>query len=304
MSGTKDLQGQVAIVTGAGQGLGRAFAIHLAACGASVLVNNRRRDGSAVPDSADRVVEQIREEGGSALSNYEHVDHQGAGQRMVEQALDGFGRLDIVVANAGISSERMFHKISATHVREVMEINFFSSFDLTSAALPFMRKSGYGRLAYVISSAGLHGGAGLAAYSASKAAQVGMMKCIAKENEELDIKANALAPFAVSQMTATHIPPDWQEALTPERVAPVLGWLASPKCSISGEVIVSAAGAVRMAQTVETEGMILENWQSTDPEDLEARIDRIGDMTSSRSYPDATAAYFSIVNQATKADKP
>ena len=196
---TDQLKDQVAIITGAGKGLGRTFAIHLADRGVRVVVNNRKREPEGTPGSADLTVAAIRERGGTAIANHDPVDDPDSGERMVQQALEAFGRLDIVVPNAAISPERTVHRMPLDHFRQVMDINFFGGLHLTRAAIPHLRAEGYGRLVFVISTAGLHGGHGLAAYSASKAALVALMQCVAVENGDKGIRSNALAPYAATR---------------------------------------------------------------------------------------------------------
>jgi NAD(P)-dependent dehydrogenase (short-subunit alcohol dehydrogenase family) len=292
---TGQLKDQVAIITGAGEGLGRTFAIHLADQGVRVVVNNRKREPEGTAGSADLTVAAIQGRGGTAMANYDPVDDSNSGERMVEQALEAFGRLDIVVPNAAISPERSVHRMPPDHFREVMDINFFGGLYLTHAAIPYLRAQGYGRLVFIISTAGLHGGHGLAAYSASKAALVALMQCVAVENREKGIRSNALAPYAATRMTTHAMPAPLRELLTPDRVAPLLGWLASPECGLSGEIVISGGGAVRLAGMTESGCRIIPDVRTKTAEDLEALCSNLLDMSDLHRFPDAMSEFEDMV---------
>jgi len=292
---TNRLQDQAAIVTGAGNGLGRAFAVHLADRGVRVVVNNRKREPEDTPGSADLTVAAIRERGGTAIANHDPVDDPDSGERMVQQALEAFGRLDIVVPNAAISPQRTVHRMPLGHFREVMDVNFFGGLHLTRAALPQLRAQGYGRLVFVISTAGLHGGHGLAAYGASKAALVALMQCVALENADEGIRANALAPYAATRMTRDALPGPLRELLTPERVAPVLGWLASPACRLNGEIVISGGGAVRLASTRESRCRSLPDGTIGAAEGLAELLPELLAASDLQRFPDSMSEFRDVV---------
>ena len=254
----QDLRGRSAIVTGAGKGLGRAYALHLAACGAKVLVNNRRHAGEAdTQTSAQQTVDDIRAAGGVAETNWSDVVDPASGTAMVDQALAAFGRLDIVVANAAVDRSSTFHKQSLTDFRQVFDTGFFGNLYLAHAAWPHLLRQAYGRVVLTASSAGLYGNHGMAAYSSSKAAVIGLMRALAIEGRGKQVLVNAIAPYATSQMTAPYMQGELATAFDPARVAPLLAWLASAACDLSGEVFVSGAGLVRRASTGETDAAAL-----------------------------------------------
>lgn len=244
---------RVAIVTGAGTGLGRAYALRLAADGLRVLVNNRRREVDAAGlGSADRVVAEIRAAGGTALANYEDVGAAGAGERMVGQALDAWGRLDALVNNAGVDQHAPFHRIALEDFRRIFEINFFGTVNVTHAAWSHMRSAGHGRVLVSSSSAGLHGLHGLSGYAASKAALIAFARSLAAEGQSRDVFCNAIAPYAATRMTASHVTdPAEQAAAAPERVAPLVSALVSEQSRVNGQVIVVGRGWARRATSVE-----------------------------------------------------
>ena len=216
------LQDQVAIVTGAGKGLGRAYALHLAAMGARVVVNNR----TSTERSADAVVAEIRALGGNAVANYDSVEKADAGQCLVADALEHYGRLDIVIANAGIDSAASFHKQAMDDFERVMQINFFAVARLLHAAWPVLRDANYGRVLVSTSTAGCYGNHGQAAYSSSKAALLGLAKSLAIEGAPRGVLVNAIAPYAVTQMTRPWFPETHQRRFLQSPWQPWLaGWL-------------------------------------------------------------------------------
>lgn len=248
-----DLQGRVAIVTGAGKGLGRAYALALARAGAAVVVNNRRHPGeSHDATSAARVVAEIRAEGGRAVAETSSVDAPDSGQRMVAAALDSFGRLDIVIANAAAPQAASFHKLTLAEFRAVFDVGFFGTLHLVQAAWPVLRGQGYGRVILTSSSAGRYGQHGLSAYGASKSAVDSLTRTLAAEGAARGIRVNAVSPYAQTPMTQAHIQGEMAEVFTPGRVAPLVAWLASEGCAVTGQVVVAGGGRFRLAETVET----------------------------------------------------
>ena len=258
MTPTVDLSGCTAIVTGAGKGLGRAYALHLAACGAAVLVNNRRHAGEDdAATSAAQTVAAILQCGGRALANWSDVSDPASGQAMVEQARAAFGGLDIVVANAGVSVAGSFLKQGMAEFRNVFDTGFFGNLHLAHAAWPHLMAQGYGRVILTTSSAGLYADHGLSAYAASKAAVIGLARALALEGRRKNVLVNVIAPYALSQMTAPHMDESMAQTFDPALVAPLVSWLSSPACDLSGEVLVSGGGMVRRHGTGETDGVLL-----------------------------------------------
>lgn len=248
------LAGRVAVVSGGGRGLGRAFCLDLARHGARVVVNNRNRvvDGDGL-GPADHVVACITARGGSAIASYADASSPSAGEEMVAAAVDRWGRLDICVANAGIGVGGMFHKQPAAVFEEVMAINLLGSIRLARAAMAVMRPAGYGRIILVASTGGLHGDVGLSAYAASKGGLLAFGRSLAAEGVGKGVLTNMLLPYALTQMTSDGMPSSSgaRDRMTPEAVAPVLTALASPDCTLNGEYIVTGGGLLRRASAVE-----------------------------------------------------
>ena len=254
MKQNDDLRGRTAIVTGAGKGLGRAYALHLARRGVKVLVNNRRHVGESDADtSAQQTVDAIRAAGGTAMANWCDVTDVDSGTAMVEQARNHFGRLDIVIANAGVDNARAFAKQSMADFRAIFDTSFFGNLHLVHAAWPHLTGQDYGRVVLTTSSAGLYGNYGQSAYSAAKAAVIGLVRALAIEGRRHGVCINAIAPYGYSQMTAPYMQPEMATTFDPQRVAPLLAWLVSASCDVSGEVLVCGGGLVRRADVGETD---------------------------------------------------
>lgn len=248
---------RVAIVTGAGTGLGRAYALRLAADGLRVVVNNRRRElDAAGRGSADRVVDEIRAAGGEAVANHEDVCAEGAGERMVAQALGTFGRLDALVNNAGVDQLAPFHRIDLAEFRDIFAVNFFGSLAVTHAAWRHMREAGHGRVIVSASTAGLYGLHGLSAYASAKAALIALARTLAAEGAARDLFCNAIAPYAATRMTGTHLGEAERAAMAPELVAPLVSWLVSERSTVNGQVIVAGGGGARRATAIELEQLV------------------------------------------------
>ena len=253
------LAGRVAVVSGGGRGLGRAFCLALARQGASVVVNNRNRvvDGDGL-GPADHVAFEIAAFGGSAVASYSDASDPAAGEEMVEAALSRWGRLDICVANAGIGVGGMFHRQPADVFEEVLAINLLGGIRLARAAMAVMRPAGYGRIILVASTGGLHGDIGLSAYAASKGGLLAFGRSLAAEGAGKGVLTNMLLPYALTQMTADGISDHGvRRRMTAEAVAPVLTALASPDCTLNGEYIVTGGGLLRRASAVEWETVAL-----------------------------------------------
>ena len=239
-------EGRVVIVTGAGAGLGRAYALHLAGLGWRVVVNNRNRSSSA-----DEVVAEIRAQGGEAIAQYDDVCSEGAGERLLQAALSTWGRLDALVNNAGVDQHAPFHKITLEDFRRIFAINFDGTVAITHAIYPHLRAQGSGRILMSVSSAGLHGLHGLSAYAASKAALIAFMRSLAAEAAPKGVLVSAIAPYAATRMTEAHLSDELRERMSAASVAPFVGGLIHPDATSYGQTWVVGAGWVRRASSVE-----------------------------------------------------
>lgn len=245
------LANRTVIITGAGKGLGRAYALHLAALGANIVVNNRRHAGEP-ESSAERVVREIAALGGVAVAEHSSVEQPGSGAAMLRAALENFGRLDAVVANAAIAEGGSFHKQDLAGFRRLVDVNLLGTVNAIHPGFQHLYAQGRGSIVVSTSVAGLYGEHGLPAYSASKAALIGLMRALSHEGAPHGVRVNALAPFAATQMTAADLPRALSERLGPERVAPVVAWLVSDACTLSGETLIVGGGRMARARVAET----------------------------------------------------
>jgi NAD(P)-dependent dehydrogenase (short-subunit alcohol dehydrogenase family) len=283
---------RVVIVTGAGGGLGRAYALRLAASGMRVLVNNRRsRIDDSGRSSAQRVVDEILAAGGSAAASEDDVRDPASGERMVQQALDQWGRLDALVANAGIDQHAPFHRVGLEAFREIFEINFQGSLWVTHAAWARMRAAGHGRIVLSTSAAGLHGLHGLSAYSASKAALIGLMRSLAGEGAARDVFCNAVAPYAATRMTETHGDPAVLAQLLPEHVAPLVELLVRADSRVNGQTILAGGGRFRRAAMMEGRGLAYDDARGVTADALQRDWATLADLAGAREFPDALASF-------------
>ena len=269
---------RVAIVTGAGNGLGAAFARALAAEGTTVVVNNRRHPDQ--PFSADVVVEEIQAAGGRAMADDHAVDAPGAAEAIFHNTLVTQGRLDALILNAGISGPAIKVGAGDTGLDEIMAINFFANARLVEAALPAIRSTPAGRIVFVSSTGGLHGVRGRAAYAASKGALNAYALSLADELRHTTTRVNIIAPYAATKMTAQ--PGRAADpALGPAGAAAMLAWLASAACGRTGEIWIAGAGQIRAARAMESRGA------GFDP----GALGQLAAMPGARGYPGGEAAF-------------
>ena len=238
--------GKVAIVTGAGGGLGRQHALLLASRGARVVVNDL--GGSVSGEGADKgpaeaVAQEIRDAGGEAVSDNNSVSTPDGGEGIVQTALDAYGQIDIVVNNAGILRDKTFHNLTPELLEPVLDVHLKGAFYVSKPAWLKMREQGYGRIINTTSQSGVLGNFGQSNYGAAKMGLVGLTRVLAQEGAKYNIKVNAIAPIARTRMTE-ELMGAAAEKLNPELVSPVVAWLASEDCSVTGEVFTVAGGRV------------------------------------------------------------
>ena len=269
--------GDVAIVTGAGRGLGRCHALELARRGARTVVNDLGGDvdgdgREATP--AEQVVDEIRQAGGEAVANHDNVATADGGERLVEQALDEFGGLAIVVNNAGILRDKAFHNLTPELVESVLRVHLSGAFNVTVPAWRHLRSSGYGRVVNTTSASGLFGNFGQANYGAAKAGLVGLTRSLAVEGRKVGISVNAISPMASTRMTQELLGENG-ELLAPEQVSPVVAYLCHRDCSISGQVLSVGGGHVSAVVTSVSQGITERDLSA---ESVRDRLDEIFDL--------------------------
>jgi NAD(P)-dependent dehydrogenase (short-subunit alcohol dehydrogenase family) len=249
-------ENRVAVITGAGGGLGREHALLLASRGAQIVVNDLGGsvDGSGASDGpAAKVVKEITDLGGVAVADPHSVSTPEGGQGIIQSALDAFGRVDIVINNAGILRDKTFHNMTPDMVDAVLDVHLKGAFNVTRAVWPTMREQGYGRVINTSSNSGILGNFGQANYGAAKMGLVGFSRVLAAEGAKYNIKVNALAPIARTRMTEDLLGAA-AEKLDPKFVSPVVAWLAHEDCPVSGEVFSAAGGRVARFFIGMTEG--------------------------------------------------
>lgn len=286
--------GRVAIVTGAGGGLGRQHALTLAARGCKVVVNDLGASAHGAGQSssaADKVVDEIRAMGGEAVANYDSVEN---GEAIVQTALDHFGTVDIVINNAGILRDVSFVKMTDQDWDLVMRVHLNGSKSVSHAAWPIMREKGYGRIVMTTSAAGIYGNFGQANYCAAKLGILGLANCLAEEGRSKNIHVNTIAPLAASRLTETIMPPELLALLKPEAVSPLVAWLCHEQCEESKGVFEVGAGFVAKLRWERTLGHSFPNGREFNIDDVANRWDSITDF-SEATHPSTTTESFTPI---------
>jgi NAD(P)-dependent dehydrogenase (short-subunit alcohol dehydrogenase family) len=251
------VQDRVIVVTGAGGGLGREYALTLAREGASVVVNDLggSRDGTGAGSAmADRVVAEIKEAGGRAVANYASVADADGAANIIKTAVDEFGAVHGVVSNAGILRDGTFHKMTFEAWDAVLKVHLYGGYNVIRAAWPYFREQSFGRVVVATSTSGLFGNFGQANYGAAKLGLVGLINTLAREGAKYNIKTNAVAPIATTRMTQDVMAPDLRDELVPEFVAPVVAYLCTEEVSDSASVLLVRGGSVRQIAQFQTGG--------------------------------------------------
>ncbi|CAB3778430.1 Putative short-chain type dehydrogenase/reductase [Paraburkholderia caffeinitolerans] len=280
--------GKVAIVTGAGAGLGRAHALAFAARGAKVVVNDfgGARDGTGGSSQAAlAVVEEIRQAGGTAIADGANVADYEQVLAMVKRAVTEFGRVDILVNNAGILRDKSFAKLEMGDIKAVLDVHLMGSINCSKAVWDIMREQGYGRIVMTTSSSGMYGNFGQSNYGAAKMAVIGLMNALTTEGRKNDIRVNTIAPVAATRMTADILPEAMLERIQPERVTPAVLFLASENAP-SKTIIAAGGGAFAAATIVETAPVLLPDDDVT-PEGIAARFGDIANWATARPYEES-----------------
>jgi len=251
-------EGQVAVVTGAGGGLGRAYAIDLAKRGAKVVVNDLGGDPFGQGENrspAQKVVDEIKEAGGEAVPNYDSVASYDGGFNIVKTAIDNYERLDVVICNAGILRDVAFHNMSEDDWDKIFGVHIKGSFTVLRAAWPVFRQQSYGRVVLTTSSSGIYGQFGQANYAAAKTGMLGLMNVLKQEGAKYNVMVNTVAPVAGTRLTQTVMPQEMVDKLVPELVVPAVVFMASNENHDSGFVIEAGAGNFNRAAIVKGPGI-------------------------------------------------
>ena len=293
---TMNFAGQVAIITGAGGGLGRLYALELAARGAAVVVNDLGGsvDGSgSSATAAETVVEEIKAAGGRAIANAADVTDEAAVNAMVAEAVEAFGRVDILINNAGILRDKSFAKMEMANWNKVVDVHLNGAALCTKAVWNVMKEQGYGRIIMTTSPSGIYGNFGQANYGAAKAGLWGMMNTLGLEGAKSNIHVNCIAPSAGTRMTETIMDAGTLKMLAPENITPAVVFLCS-QAAPTRKVLVAAAGTYTLAEMVETQGIHLAEGDRT-PEAIAANWGRIADRTDAEPVNSAMEGVAKLV---------
>ncbi|MGH7010167.1 MAG: SDR family NAD(P)-dependent oxidoreductase [Caulobacteraceae bacterium] len=275
--------GKVAIVTGAGGGLGRAHALELARRGAKVVVNDLGGsvDGSGSSSTAAiKVVEEIKAAGGEAIANGSSVTDDAGVARMAADAMDAWGRIDILIANAGVLRDKSFSKMEMADFEFVLNVHLIGTVKTAKAVFETMKEQNYGRIVVTTSSSGLYGNFGQTNYGAAKLGIIGFMNTLKLEGAKYNIHVNAIAPVAATRMTEDLMPPEMSARLSPEHVTPGVVFLASEEAP-SGSILAAGAGAFALVRIVETDGVFL---TEASAEGVRDAWPRISEEAGQRAY--------------------
>ena len=292
---------RVAIVTGAGGGIGKEHALELARRGAKVVVNDLGGtvDGSGASDAANEVVDIIKSEGGDAMANGASVTDLEAVKDMVNQTMEKWGRIDILVNNAGILRDKSFHKVTLEDFNLVMDVHFQGSLNCTHTIFPIMREQEYGRIVFTSSSSGVFGNFGQTNYGSAKMAMVGLMNTLKIEGQGKNVYTNSITPVAYTRMTEGLIPEDFGKNLQPEFVTPAVIYLSSENAP-NGAIMAAGAGVFSRIFIHETMGVSLGMAEDMTPENIEANWDKISDMSDARALQNGgeqTLKFFELINK-------
>ena len=291
--GDINFDGRVAIVTGAGAGLGRAYALELARRGARVVVNDLggARDGTGGSSAAaDKVVEEIKALGGEAVPNYDSVATAEGGQGIVNTAVENYGRVDILINNAGILRDKTIVKMDPENWDAVMDVHLHGAYNVTRPAFIKMRENGFGRIIMTTSAAGLYGNFGQTNYSAAKMGLAGFMNTLKIEGQKHNIKVNTVAPVAATRLTEDILPPELFEKLRPEFVTPLVLYLCSDQCPVTGNVYNAGMGYFNRAAMLTGDGLVVgEVGEIPSAEAVAAAMTKIKSLDGARELPNVTA---------------
>lgn len=276
--------GRVVVITGAGRGLGRAYAELLAARGAKVVVNDlggslQGEGGDAGP--AQEVANAIKAAGGEALANTDSVASEAGGRAIIQAALDHYGRIDALIHNAGNVRRAPLAQMSLADFKAVLDVHLLGAFHVLQPAFARMCEAGFGRIVLTSSVSGLYGNQGVANYAAAKTGMIGLCNVAALEGAAHNVKCNLIAPGAVTRM-AEGLDTSAYPPMGPELVAPVVGYLAHESCAVSGEILSSMAGRVSKLYLAETPGLYRPSWGI---EDVAAHLQQIGQRQEPWVFP-------------------
>lgn len=285
--------GRVAVITGAGNGLGRSHAKFFASRGAKVVVNDLGGTVAGTGGShtaADAVVAEIKAAGGQAVANYDSVATEEGGRNIIKTALDAFGSVDILINNAGNVRDKTLAKMDLADFRALVDVHLMGAVYCTHAAWPTMREKNFGRIVMTSSAAGLYGNHGHTNYGAAKMAVVGFMNALKEEGRKHNITVHAIAPMAQTRMTENVTAPKIAALIKPEFVTAAVAWMCAPENEETGHIIEAGAGYYAKVEVREARGALFGTEKIPTPEQIRDRYAEICDMSQAAPYVNASEA--------------
>lgn len=264
-------------ITGAGKGLGAAYAKYFGGLGLNVLVNNRKHENQE--NSADLIVDKIKEGGGRAIANYSNIEDCDSGDQILEQCLDEFGSLDYLINNAGVTEGKTFNKVSIKDFNRILKINLNGAINVTHSCFQYMYENNKGSIIFTTSGAGLYGQHGMPAYSTAKAGVIGLAQSLHLESSKKNLNINVISPFANTNMTKDLMNDSQAKKFSVDMVVPLVSFLLHTQ-DVSGNIFIAGAGKFKVAKMFENEGINLSNHQNISEKDISNEIKDLLDLTS------------------------
>ena len=282
--GPINFKNRVAIITGAGEGIGREYALDLAKRGAAVVVNDIGQDSDLV-QTADKVVYEIKSAGGQAVASFESVATMEGGQNIINMAMDHFGKVDILINNAGILRDRTFMKMTEQEWDDVISVHLKGAFCVTQPAVRIMKENNYGRIVFTASSSGMYGNFGQSNYGAAKMGVIGIMNTLKLETAKLNIKINTVAPNAATGMTQGVFPDEVAKRIKPEFNTPMVTYLSSEENQESGMIFTMSAGWFARSAMVSGKGSCIgDTKRPIRAEEIRDKFDQVKNLENALPY--------------------
>ena len=280
-------------ITGAGKGLGAAYAKYLACNGMNVLVNNRIHKNQK--SSAEQIVEEIRNMGGNASANHSSIEDPNSGKEILEQCLDEFGSFDYLINNAGVAEGKTFHQTTLQDFNEIISINFTGAVNVSHACFQHMYENDFGSILFTTSGAGLFGQHGMPAYSSSKAGLIGLAHSLHLEAKTKNLNINVLSPFAFTNMTKNFLSTSQKQQFTTDKVTPIVKFLLESQ-RISGNIFIAGGGQFKIAKMIENTGIDLSALNQISDVEIDNNLQSLMSLEEVVTREDASESFEALEN--------